>query len=133
MPNAKGKAFPSAEFKEVASNVQPRAAHTARPGADRAKQFMPFAALKGYCAMVQKQEQTVSPRKELSEEEIMRISQVLFRVGKGDMVQVVHYAKGAYRTMQGMVSRIVPEFHTLRVVKTEIAFEDILDIELLDD
>ena len=36
--------------------------------ADRAKQFMPFAALKGYDDALRAKEKVVVPRKELSEE-----------------------------------------------------------------
>ena len=35
---------------------------------DRAKQFMPFAALKGYSEALRKKERIIVPRRELSEE-----------------------------------------------------------------
>lgn len=42
--------------------------------ANRAAQFMPFAALTGYYELVRKQEITVEPKRELTEEKALALS-----------------------------------------------------------
>lgn len=104
----------------------------AREGADRARQFMPFATLRGYYDAVKLQERQEAPRRTLQEHDIERISSVLARVQRGTMVRVVYYDRDAYVTLQGAVGEVVPAFRWLSVVKTRIAFEDIDDIEIMD-
>ena len=99
--------------------------------AGRAQQFMPFAALKGYYDLVAAQERVEEPRKEHTEEDIARISQMLAQLRKGTVVKVRHYEDGAYVTTTGAVTEIVPEYQTLRIIKQVISFEDIYDIELV--
>ena len=106
-------------------------AYHAREGADRARQFMPFATLRGYYDAVKLQDRQAAPRRTLQEDDIERISSVLARVQRGTMVRIVYYDRDAYVTLRGAVSEIVPALRWLSVVKTRIAFEDIEDIELL--
>lgn len=96
--------------------------------ADRAQQFMPFAALKGYYDLVRERERVVEPRRELSEEDAMRLSRKLAQVRKGSMVAITHYDEDAYITTQGLVTDIDLVYRTLTVVKKRIAFDDILDL-----
>ena len=53
-------------------------AHRARPHADRARQFMPFAALKGYYELVRQQGH------QLTDEEALELSARLAALRKGD-------------------------------------------------
>ena len=52
---------------------------------DRARQFMPFAALKGYYELVRERERTTQPKRELMPEEIEAISHVLAQLKKGEI------------------------------------------------
>ena len=96
--------------------------------ADRAKQFMPFAALKGYDELVKKQEKIISPRKEMSEYKADRLSSKLNLVKKGMVIKVLYYHKDGYIKTEGMVSRIDFTARHLTVIKTKIDFDDIHDI-----
>lgn len=96
---------------------------------ERAKQFMPFAALRGYYDLVRLQERVTEPRRELSEGEADILSQRLGHIQKGMAVKVQHYETDGYITTQGIVSRICPESQRITVVKTEILYEDILTID----
>lgn len=96
---------------------------------ERAKQFMPFAALRGYYELVREQERVTEPRRELSDEEADILSQRLGHIQKGMVVRVRHYDTDAYVTTQGVVSRICPEFHRLTIIKREIRYEDILSVD----
>lgn len=97
--------------------------------ADRAAQFMPFAALTGYYELVRRQERVVQPRHELTEEEALALSRTMAQVRRGDMVRVTYYDWDCYRTVSGMVARIDPVYRRLQVVKTTIAFDDIRSLE----
>ena len=99
-----------------------------RPKADRASQFMPFAALKGYYELIRTKERVVQPRHESTEEDQVRISSQLSGLNKGDVVRITYYDQDAYVTLQGAVAQVIPEYQTIQVVKTVIRFEDILDI-----
>ena len=42
-----------------------------RPRADRAQQFMPFAALKGYYDLIRERERVAEPKRELTDEQAL--------------------------------------------------------------
>ena len=94
----------------------------------RAKQFMPFAALRGYYAMVLAKNRVVEPRRTLVADEADRLSAKLSQVKKNTMVRVHFYHDDAYDTVEGIVTRMDPEFRYLTIVKTRIPFDDIVDI-----
>ena len=73
---------------------------------DRAKQFMPFSALKGYEEALKKQEVVRVPKRELSEEYAENLDRKLRVVRQGDMVAVTYYYRGEYRKIMGLVSRV---------------------------
>lgn len=97
---------------------------------DRAKQFMPFAALKGYPDALRKKEKIVVPKVELSEEYEEELDRKLHQVHKSDIITVVYFSKNSYLKLTGMVSRIDETARVLKIVNTKIAFEDIFQIEL---
>ncbi|WP_330654226.1 YolD-like family protein [Faecalicatena faecalis] len=95
---------------------------------ERAKQFMPFAALKGYPDALRKKEKIVVPKTELSEEYREELDRKLKQVQKNDIITVVYYEKNEYLKKTGMVSRIDETARVLKIVNTKISFEDIYDI-----
>ena len=95
---------------------------------ERAKQFMPFAALKGYPEALAKKEKIVVPKAEVSEEYAQMLDQKLRRVSKNDIITVVYFSNGEYLKKTGMVSRIDETARVLKVVNTKILFDDIYDI-----
>jgi len=97
--------------------------------ADRAQQFMPFASLKGYYDMVRARERVAEPRHELTEDEAEALSRRIANLRRGAMATVTHYDGDAYVKTTGMMTAIDTTFRTLTVVRTTIAFDDILDIE----
>lgn len=102
-----------------------------RKRADRARQFLPFAALRGYYELIRQQERVPEPKRELPEEDALRLSELVARLCKGDLVRITHYDEDAYITTEGVVTRIDTAFKTLDVVKRRIDFDAILDIEPL--
>lgn len=97
--------------------------------ADRAQQFMPFAALKGYYDLIRERERTAEPRRELTEERAFELSQRLARLERRKMASVVHYDGEAYVTTRGLVSDVDEAGRSVTVVRTRIHFDDIWDIE----
>lgn len=95
---------------------------------DRAKQFMPFAALKGYPDALRKKEKIVVPKAELSEEYQEELDRKLRQVNKNDIITVVYFYKDEYIKLTGMVSRIDETARILKIVNTKISFEDIFNI-----
>lgn len=99
---------------------------------ERAKQFMPFAALKGYQEALRQKERIVVPKLELSEDYAQELSRKLYALQKMDMVTVVYFQKGEYLKITGVVSRIDLTARILKIVNTKILFDDILELEQPD-
>lgn len=95
---------------------------------DRAKQFMPFAALKGYPEALRKKEKIVVPKAEVSEEYAEALDRKLRQVKKNDIITVVYFCNDEYLKKTGMVSRIDDTARVLKIVNTKISFDDIYDI-----
>ena len=98
----------------------------------RAKQFMPFASLKGYFDLIREEQRIKEPKKNLSEEEATVLSYKLNQVKKGMVVKVRYYNIDAYETAEGIVSSFDDIFRTLTIVKKFISFDDILDVSGID-
>lgn len=95
---------------------------------DRAKQFAPFAALKGYPDALRKKEKIIVPKAELSEEAARLLDIKLRQIRKNDMVTVIYFCKGEYLRITGLVSRIDPAARILKIVNTNILLDDVLDV-----
>jgi len=96
--------------------------------ADRAQQFTPFAALRGYYDLVRERERIVEPRRTLAEDEAAVLSRRLLQVRRNTMVTVTHYDRDAYVTTTGMITGIDTTFRTLTIVDTTIPFDDIIAV-----
>lgn len=97
---------------------------------DRAGQFMPFAALKGFYDLIREKERVIVPKHEIAEDKAEELSEKMKLVERGMMIRVVYYSNGEYVSMEGIVTKIDLVFRKLTVVKTEIDLDDIWDIEL---
>ncbi|MBD5458616.1 MAG: YolD-like family protein [Lachnospiraceae bacterium] len=100
------------------------------PILDRAKQFMPFAALKGLPEALSKKEKIVVPKIELSPEMAEELDFKMHLLERGKIATAVYFCKDEYLKISGMVARIDETSRILQIVNTKIPFDDILDIEL---
>lgn len=107
----------------------PRYTKNGRPRADRAAQFMPFAALTGYYRLVREQERIGEPRHEPTDEEAEALSRALLGLRKGDLARVTYYDWDSYVTRTGVVEAVEPAFRRLRLGGTSVPFDDIRAIE----
>lgn len=103
-----------------------------RPHPDRARQFLPFAALRGYYELVHERERIATPRRELTEEEARELDAVLARVARGSLVRATYYDGEAYVTREGKVSQKDEIFRDLWIVRTKIPFADLQSLEVLE-
>ena len=95
---------------------------------ERAKQFMPFAALKGYPEALRKKEKIIVPKAEVSEEYAEELNRKLQMVKKNNMVTIIYFHEGEYLKKTGMVSRVDETARVLKIVNVKILFDDIYDI-----
>lgn len=102
------------------------------PG-QRAKQFMPFAALKGFEQELEAAEFRPVEKVVFSEDAAEELDRKLHEVRRGDMVSVIYYKKtargGTCLTRTGMVSKVDLLDRSLTLVKERIPFADLYDIE----
>lgn len=124
---------PAAGGSARASGATPRTTASGHERADRAAQFMPFAALRGYYELLRKQTLVPEPRHELTDEEALALSQVVQRVRRRQIVRVVYYDEDAYVTLTGCVAHIDLAARELVVVKTHIALDDIRDLQIVSE
>lgn len=98
--------------------------------AERAKQFMPFAALKGLPDALAQKEKIIVPKKELSDEYKEELDRILLQIQKKDIITVVYFHEDNYVRLTGMVSQIDKNAGYIMVVNTRIAFSDIVELLL---
>ena len=102
------------------------------PVSDRAKQFMPFSAVKGLEEALQAKEKIVVPKVELSPEMAEELDYRMHLLEKGKIATVVYFDKDEYLKTTGMVARIDDTSRILQIVNTKILFDDILEIDIAD-
>lgn len=100
---------------------------------DRAKQFMPFDALKGLREELKLREEKrlVIERKTLTEDRVEEISLTLARIKKQTKVQIVFYYNGHYVDLEGDVIDINKAYKYITIGRTKIPFEDIYEIKII--
>ena len=86
----------------------------------RAKQFMPFAALRGFEALLAAVAKPKENRAELSEDQIDELNTVLQSVRCGEWVRIVYYNKRKYTELIGAVDMISEQLQILSVQGTVI-------------
>ena len=96
---------------------------------DRAKQFMPFDALRGLRDVLRERERIIVPKRDLSEEMKNELDWKLHQLQLNDIVTVVFFQKGEYVKVTGMVSGMNTSSRILRIVNTRVPFDDIADIK----
>lgn len=101
---------------------------TKMPIPDRAKQFMPFAALKGLPDALAAKEKIAVEKVELSPEMAEELDRKMHRVKQGKIITVIYFKEDEYLQITGMVARLDPSSRILQIVNTKIEFDNILDI-----
>ncbi|MBQ9960860.1 MAG: hypothetical protein IJP00_03030 [Firmicutes bacterium] len=96
---------------------------------DRAKQFAPFAALKGQDDALNQYRQDKESRIELAEDEAIILNNILIDIKKGDNIIVTYYAGSCYTILAGIVEKVYEHERYFQIGNQIIKFEDIYRIE----
>lgn len=95
----------------------------------RAKQFMPFAPLKGFKEALREKEKVIVPKRVLTSDDIDNLNYKFPQLKKGMVVKVVYYSDDNYIELEGIITRIDNDNRILTIVKTKIFYDEILDIQ----
>lgn len=98
---------------------------------DRARQFLPFDALKGFKDLIKEVERVKVNKKELTEENIEKLSKTILSLEKGMMVRVIYFEQDEYLKLEGIVSKIDITNRFIMIVKKRISLDDIFEIEVV--
>lgn len=103
------------------------------PASQRAKQFMPFAAVKGLEEAIAREEQDKKRRErpEFGEEKVDAVNAILCRLRKGTNILIRFYSCGRCMEVNGQVDRIDKAVRELAVDGIHISFDDILAVSEL--
>ena len=95
-----------------------------------AEQFSAFAALTGFDDVIRERERVTESRKEMSDDAVYELSEMLGRIKKGSVIKAVYYGTDTYETAEGMVADIDFIYHILKIGRKRIAFDDIINIDI---
>ena len=95
----------------------------------RAKQFMPFAALKGFEEAVKAQERQREPKIILGEDARQELNFKLQGIQPGDRVQAEYYYESRYVVVSGKVKKIDSLGRRIHLEEIKIPIDDLKDIE----
>lgn len=98
----------------------------------RAKQFMPFAALRGFEALLAAVARPKEAWVELSEDQIDELNTVLQSIRCGEWVRIVYYNKQKYTELIGIVDMINEQLQILSVQGIVISFRHIKELNMYD-
>ena len=96
---------------------------------DRARQFLPFDALKGLreALRLKEYEHERIAKRDIDEDRIKKISNILASIVKGDYVVVTYYSDGHYLKCEGPV-KVDYNKYLLKINEKIVRFDDIYDI-----
>ena len=105
------------------------------PIKERAKIFAPFDALKGFREMLAVEELIKEPKKELSEDLINHLSNIINSLEVGMLIKVTYYVneEECYKKMLGSFAKLDRVNRVITIVKTKINIEDIINIEIIEN
>ena len=98
---------------------------------DRAKQFLPFDALKGFREALKQKEKNIENKKELWEFKEDEINENLKMIKKDMLVKVSYYYNLEYIEVVGKIKMIDRTNKKLIILNSIISFDNIFFIEII--
>ena len=95
---------------------------------DRAKQFMPFDALKGFREALEEKEKIEVIKKDLSEEIKEELSLKLKCLKIGDKIKVIYYKNKEYKQIKGSLKQVNRYQRYIVVENKKIQMDNIFKI-----
>lgn len=123
-------------YEDIIHEHRPSPIRKRMTRSERAKIFMPFAALKGYEEATAAREDVLTERIELSEERQSYLNDQLTQLEKGMPIRITYfqpetYNHGHYVKKQGKVKKIDTYGQLLVINQKEIRFADLYDLNIL--
>lgn len=97
----------------------------------RAKQFLPYASLRGFDDVVEAKKRIKSPRRELMEDAEEELSRKLLSLSHGVLVSVTYYSVDSYVTRKAEFKSIDTVKRIIKFFDFEIPIDEIFSLELL--
>ena len=123
-PSRKPEELGHGMFRHPAPGQDPRHV-VGKPHDSRARQFVPFMALKGYHQLVRQQEAQPEPRMPRSDEDLHRLSQQLTQLERGQLVRVTRYVQDHYAPVCDRVRQVDVDLRILRLENHAVSFDHI--------
>lgn len=98
----------------------------------RAKQFMPFAALKGFETLLAAVERPKESRVELSEDQLEELNRIIQSLKEGDFIRVVYYTGHYYTELVSIIETMSKATYSLSIESVMIYFKDIKEINVYE-
>lgn len=99
----------------------------------RAVQFMPFNGLRGFEELLWERAQEKEERREPSEARLAKLNEIMSQLSNGMEAEITYFAAGRYEKKQGIVTARDVPFRKIRVDGDWISFDDIWEIQLLEE
>lgn len=96
---------------------------------ERARQFLPFDALKGFRESLEKTEFLFENKKTLSSDSEEELNNKFLSLDVGNRVFVKYYYQFEYIEAYGTVKKIDTIYKNLYLSNSKISFDDIIDIK----
>ena len=97
---------------------------------DRAKQFAPFSALKGFEDAIKLRERERFHEVILAEDAQAELNLTLMQIERGDTVTAVYYCNSEYLTVTGTVTKIDITQRRIQIDETRIPIDKLLEISI---
>lgn len=97
---------------------------------ERAKQFAPYAALKGFGAYICSAERMTEERIILAEDAAQELDRCLRELFPGDRISVRYYFRQQYVDLAGEVKKIDLDRRLIQVGTVQIPIRDIFTLEI---
>lgn len=96
---------------------------------ERANQFLPYDALRGFRQIIKQKERIKVEKKDLSPDTCDELNCKILQVKPGMIIRIVYYCQDEYIALEGMVAKIDLEYSkTIQIVKEIISIDSIIEI-----
>ncbi len=124
-------------YNDIINCRRPCSRSVHMPTAHRAKQFAPFAALKGYEEAIQSEEEIFSPYAELSDDRKEELDWKLRMLNYHDQITATYFREneslpgcfGHYQTLTGNTEYLDSKKRKLCICGTEIDLKNLVDLQ----
>ena len=97
---------------------------------ERAKQFIPFSALKGLDEELTRAEKVLCQKRELLEDEAEELNRKLTDIEAGSRIEIEYYRMGEYVKKKGTVQRVDDVYRVIEVDDKKIKISSIVSVKV---